>query len=86
MLTKICTWSGIKCPSSVSLLLYTDIAPLVFYLNLFGIDYISIFLLYLGVNTIWYLHIYFVCANAFALLDKKITLLFINSGSDSSII
>ena len=24
----------------VSLLLYTDIAPLVFYLNLFGIDYI----------------------------------------------
>jgi len=81
MLTSKCTWSGIMWPSIISTPLYLH--------NVFIISCILsrywlyiIFRLYFGVNTIWYLHIHFVCDKLlywFAIL--KITFLFLYFGS-----
>lgn len=67
IITNIWTWSIIKCPSIISTPIYWH--------NFLNISpkssrywlYIA-FRLYLGVNTIWYLHIYFVCAKEFVFL------------------
>lgn len=40
-------------------------------------NFAQLIVLYLGVKTIWYLHIHFVCARLLAWFAKKITLLFV---------
>lgn len=65
MLTSMCTWSGIRCPSIVSApflwqrLLRVSPRPLRHRLQM-------AFLPCLGQDTMWYLHIHFVCARLFA--------------------
>ena len=66
MATSMCTWSGIRCPSIISTPLYSQsflsISPMSFLTWLY-----MTFLLYFGVNTMWYLHIHFVCDRLYAL-------------------
>ena len=74
IITSMCTWSLIKCPSIISTCLYLhnslNISPKSFRYWL----YIT-FRLYFGVKMMWYLHIHFVCAKEFALLAIIITIL-----------
>ncbi len=69
MLTSMWTWSGIRCPSIISTPLYLhrlrNISPSE---SLYWL-YISL-RLYFGVNTMWYLHIHFVCDRLCALFAK----------------
>ena len=60
ILTSIWTWSGIRCPSITSTPLYPHSSLRISPIDLRYWLYI-IFRLYLGVNTMWYLHIHFVC-------------------------
>ena len=64
--TSKCTWSIIMCPSRIST--HNHLHDLFIYSckSLRYWAYIT-FLRYFGVNTIWYLHIHFVCAKLFAM-------------------
>ena len=62
-----CIWSGIMCPSIISIHLYLHNLCIMFTISrLYWLN--SIFRLYLGVNTIWYLHNHFVCDKLLCLL------------------
>ena len=84
MLISIYRWSFIKCPSIISTPLYSHnllkIFPTLFLYWLY-----IIFRLYLGVNTICYLHIYLVWDRLLVLLAKHLPF-FINSNLNNAII
>ena len=73
MLIKICTWSGIICPSIISTPLYLH-SVLIISCKSFRYWLYIIFLRYFGTITIWYLHNHFVCDKLFVLLAIKILL------------
>lgn len=57
--SSTCTWSGIRCPSIISIPLYSHSFLRISPMSL--LIWLQIALrLYFGVNTMWYLHIHFV--------------------------
>ena len=69
MLTSMWTWSGIRCPSIISTPLYLHRLRNISPSESLSWLYISL-RLYYGVNTMWYLHIHFVCDRLCALFAK----------------
>ena len=65
-LTSRWMWSGIICPSMISIPFHLHRSRMICWISFRNWLYI-VFLRYFGVNTIWYLHTYFVCAKLFAM-------------------
>ena len=61
-----CTWSGIRCPSTISTPLYLQSSFMISFRSFRYWPYIS-FRLYFGVNTTWYVQYHFVCDSELAL-------------------
>ena len=75
-----CTWSGIRCPSTISTPLYLQSSFMISFRSFRYWPYIS-FRLYFGVNTIWYVQYHFVCDSELALWAIRHHLSFLFGGN-----